>query len=86
MSQKQKHIMELIPIFRKIIESLEIIKKEVVSKSGIDYKSQDARMVALDSIQMSRSKERPLAQAAIRSESRSFIWHPKVWMKKLRII
>jgi len=55
MSQKQKHIMELIPIFRKIIESLEIIKKEVVSKSGIDYKSQDARMVALDSIQISIS-------------------------------
>ena len=49
------HIMEILPRFRVIIEKLEVIKKEVIQQSGIDYKSQDARMVALDSIQISIS-------------------------------
>lgn len=55
MSQKPKHIMELIPEFRKIVEKLETIKNTIVKKSGIEYTSQDARMVALDSLQISIS-------------------------------
>lgn len=46
------HIMEGIPKFRVIIEKLEEIKNEIVKQSGISYESQDARMVALDSIQI----------------------------------
>ncbi len=49
------HIMDTLPKFREIIEELEIIKKAVVSESGISYTSQDARMVALDSLQISIS-------------------------------
>ena len=49
------HIMDTLPKFRKIIDKLEIIKQAVVKQSGIDYKSQDARMVALDSLQISIS-------------------------------
>lgn len=55
---KQKdmsHIMEVLPKFRVLIEKLEEIKKEIVKQSGISYTSQDARMVALDSIQISIS-------------------------------
>lgn len=55
MSQKPKHIMELIPKFREIVEDLERIKKYVVMESKISYTSQDARMVALDSLQISIS-------------------------------
>lgn len=55
MSQKSKHIMEFIPEFRKIVEKLETIKKTIVEQSGIEYTSQDARMVALDSLQISIS-------------------------------
>jgi len=55
MSQKPKHIMELIPKFREIVEDLERIKKYVVRESNISYTSQDARMVALDSLQISIS-------------------------------
>ncbi|MBT9164931.1 MAG: hypothetical protein DDT23_00942 [candidate division WS2 bacterium] len=55
MPQKPKHIMELIPKFRKIVEDLERIKKYVVMESNISYTSQDARMVALDSLQISIS-------------------------------
>lgn len=55
MSQKPKHIMELIPKFREIVERLETIKRAVVKQSGIKYTSQDARMVALDSLQISIS-------------------------------
>jgi hypothetical protein len=55
MSQKPKHIMELIPKFREIVERLETIKRAVVEQSGIKYTSQDARMVALDSLQISTS-------------------------------
>lgn len=55
MSQKPKHIMELIPEFRKIVEKLETIKNTIVKKSGVEYTSQDARMVALDSLQISIS-------------------------------
>jgi hypothetical protein len=47
--------MEVIPKFRVLIEKLEEIKKEIVKQSGISYTSQDARMVALDSIQISIS-------------------------------
>ena len=49
------HIMEVLPKFRILIEKLEEVKKEVVKQSGISYTSQDARMVALDSIQISIS-------------------------------
>jgi len=55
MSQKPEHIMELIPKFREIVEKLETIKEAVVRESEIEYKSQDARMVALDSLQISIS-------------------------------
>lgn len=55
MSQKPKHIMELIPKFREIVERLETIKRAVVKQSGIKCTSQDARMVALDSLQISTS-------------------------------
>lgn len=50
-----KNIMDILPKFREIIEKLEIIKQAVVEQSGIDYKSQDAIMVALDSLQISIS-------------------------------
>jgi predicted oxidoreductase (fatty acid repression mutant protein) len=49
------HIMELLPKFKVLIEKLEDIKHEIVKQSGISYTSQDARMVALDSIQISIS-------------------------------
>lgn len=49
------HIMEILPKFRVLIEKLEEIKKEIINQSGISYTSQDARMVALDSIQISVS-------------------------------
>ena len=55
MPQKPKHIMELIPKFKEIVEDLERIKKYVVMESNISYTSQDARMVALDSLQISIS-------------------------------
>lgn len=55
MPQKPKHIMELIPKFREIVEDIERIKQFVVVKSKISYTSQDARMVALDSLQISIS-------------------------------
>jgi hypothetical protein len=47
--------MDIIPKFRVLINKLEDIKKEIVNQSGINYASQDARMVALDSIQISIS-------------------------------
>jgi len=56
MPQKPKHIMELIPKFREIVEDLERIKKYVEVESKILYTSQDARMVALDSLQMEISQ------------------------------
>lgn len=49
------HIMDALPKFREIIEKLESIKLDVVNQSGISYTSQDARMVALDSLQISIS-------------------------------
>ena len=55
MSQELKHIMELIPKFEEIIKNLERIKSYVKEESNISYKSQDARMVALDSLQISIS-------------------------------
>jgi len=51
-----KHVMEILPRFRRIIEKIESIKGDIVEQSKIDYKSQDARMVALDSIQMEISQ------------------------------
>jgi hypothetical protein len=47
--------MDLIPQFRELIEYLEKIKLSVIKESDFDYKSQDARMVALDSLQVSIS-------------------------------
>lgn len=47
--------MEVLPKFRVLIEKLEEIKTEIVKQSGISYTSQDARMVALNSIQISIS-------------------------------
>jgi len=49
------HIIDTLPKFREIIEKLEIIKLAVVKGSEINYTSQDARMVALDSLQISIS-------------------------------
>lgn len=50
-----KHIMDVVPRLREIIANLEKIKDVVVTQSGIGYSSQDARMVALDSIQIAIS-------------------------------
>jgi hypothetical protein len=47
------HIMDILPKFREIIDNLENIKQVVVNQSEFDYTSQDARMVALDSLQIS---------------------------------
>jgi len=47
--------MEVIPKFREIIENLEKIKRFMVKESSINYRSQDARMVALDSLQITIS-------------------------------
>jgi hypothetical protein len=55
MPQEIKHIMDVIPKFREIIENLEKIKRFLVKESRIDYQSQDARMVALDSLQLTIS-------------------------------
>lgn len=46
------HIMECIQKFQALIQQLENIKQEVVKNTGLDYCSQDARLVALDSLQM----------------------------------
>lgn len=54
-NKTMKHIVDIIPKFREIIEKLETIKKAVVNESGINDKGQDARMVALDSLQVSIS-------------------------------
>jgi hypothetical protein len=47
--------MDTLPKFRELVENLESIKQVIVNQSEIDYKSQDARMVALDSLQISIS-------------------------------
>lgn len=46
------HMMDIVKEFFVIIEKIEDLKKQIVDKSKINYKSQDARLVALDSIQM----------------------------------
>lgn len=46
------HIMDILPKLKVIIEQLEQTKRGVEAQSGISYTSQDARMVALDSIQI----------------------------------
>ena len=50
-----KHIMDVTQKLRELIEDLEEIKNLVVAQSEIAYTSQDARMVALDSIQIAIS-------------------------------
>lgn len=47
--------MDILQRFKGIIKELEQTKKGVVAQSGISYTSQDARMVALDSIQINIS-------------------------------
>lgn len=47
--------MEVLPKFRVLIEKFEEIKKEIVIQTRISYTSRDARMVALDSIQITPS-------------------------------
>ena len=49
-------IMECIPKFQALNQQLENIKQEVVS-AGLDHRSKDARLVALDSIQMNREAQ-----------------------------
>jgi len=51
------HIMDTLPKFRRIVEDLESVnvKQAVVDRSGNGYASQDARMVVLDSLQISIS-------------------------------
>ncbi len=49
------HIMDALPKFKQIIDKLESIKLAVVEKSEIEYTSQDARILALDSLQISIS-------------------------------
>ena len=49
------HIMDILPKFEVFIKELEQTKKNVVTQSGVNYTSQDARMVALDSIQVNIS-------------------------------
>lgn len=46
------HIMDALPMLRSMIEKLEAIKLSMVKNGDFDYKSQDARLVALDSIQV----------------------------------
>lgn len=53
MSKRTKHIMELIPELIRINNKIVAIKISIAEQSGIKYTSQDARMVALDSIQNS---------------------------------
>ena len=44
--------MECIQKFQALNQQLENIKQEVVKNTSLDYRAQDARLVALDSIQM----------------------------------
>jgi hypothetical protein len=46
------HAMDALPMLRLIIDKLEAIKLSIVKNGAFDYKSQDARLVALDSIQV----------------------------------
>jgi hypothetical protein len=49
------HIMDYIEKFKEVVDLLEVIKQGTVNKCGIGYESQDARMVALDSLQLTIS-------------------------------
>jgi hypothetical protein len=40
--------MYILPRFKEIIDKLEQTKKGIIAQSGIDYTSQDARVVALN--------------------------------------
>jgi len=46
------HVMDALPMLRLMIEKLEAIKLSIVKNGAFDYKSQDARLVALESIQV----------------------------------
>lgn len=46
------HVMDALPMLRLMIEKLEAIKLSIIKNGAFDYKSQDARLVALDSIQV----------------------------------
>jgi hypothetical protein len=50
-----KNTIEIIPKFVKQISDIEVIRRSIVEKSNIGYDSQDARMVALDQIQLNIS-------------------------------
>lgn len=50
-----QHIMDCVSKFSDLVKVLETIKRGTVTKCGIDYRSQDARMVALDSLQVTIS-------------------------------
>ena len=47
--------MECIPKFQALNQHLENIKQEVVKNTALGYCSQDARLAALDSIQINRA-------------------------------
>ena len=49
------HIMDILPKFKGINEKIENIKQSVVAQCSVSYTSQDARMVALDSLQINIS-------------------------------
>lgn len=53
MPQEIKHIMDVIPKFIELNKNLVRIREFVQNESTINYESQDARMVALDSLQQS---------------------------------
>jgi hypothetical protein len=46
------HLMDAPPMLRSMIKKLEAVKLSIVKKGAFDCKSQDARLVALDSIQV----------------------------------
>ena len=46
------NLIDALPMLLAMIKKLEEIKQSVVEKCTLDYKSQDARLVALDSIQV----------------------------------
>lgn len=47
-----KHMMDVVQQFHKVVERIETLKLQIVKECKVKYTSQDARMVALDSIQM----------------------------------
>lgn len=45
-------MMDIVKNFRKIFEKIETLKNQIVTECKINYESQDARLVALDSMQV----------------------------------